>query len=107
MVFYCWRNSCSVVGQLLLHKENDMDGNVITLMLVIFAFVLPIAIYGIWTSHKKDMAQLNQQLSDSDKQRVDNELAAVKKRLEVLEAIVTDKKYQLDNEISSLRVIDK
>jgi hypothetical protein len=34
-----------------------------------------------------------------------NELTAVKKRLEVLEAIVTVKKYQLAQEISELKSV--
>jgi hypothetical protein len=35
-----------------------------------------------------------------------NELASVKTRLEVLEAIVTDKKYQLHQEITELKAVD-
>lgn len=84
-----------------------MDSGMIFVLIIIFAFVLPIVIYGIWTSHQKEMLKLNQKLNDSDKQRLDNELTAVKKRLEVLEAIVTDSKYQLASEIAELKVVDR
>jgi flagellar biosynthesis/type III secretory pathway M-ring protein FliF/YscJ len=83
-------------------KEKYMDEGMIFVMIILFAFVLPIVIYGTWTSHKKDMAKLNASLNDSEKNNLKNELAAMKSRLEVLEAIVTDKKYQLSEEISSL-----
>ncbi|WP_235594769.1 hypothetical protein [Paraglaciecola hydrolytica] len=76
-------------------------------LIILFAFVLPIVVIGTWTSHKKDMAKLNASLNSSEKTNVLNELAAVKSRLEVLEAIVTDKKYQLSQEISDLRSTEK
>lgn len=84
-----------------------MDDGMMFVLLILFAFVLPIVIYGTWTTHKKDMAKLNASLNDSEKTNVLNELAAVKSRLEVLEAIVTDKKYQLSQEISDLRSSEK
>jgi len=59
-----------------------------------------------WTSHKKEMAKANANLNDSEKQNMQNELASVKSRLEVLEAIVTDKKYQLAQEITELKAVD-
>jgi flagellar basal body-associated protein FliL len=84
-----------------------MEEGMVFILIILFAFVLPIVIYGTWTSHKKDMAKLNASLNDSEKNNVLNELAAVKSRLEVLEAIVTDKKYQLSQEISDLRTHEK
>lgn len=85
-----------------------MDTTVLFFILaIVFLFVLPIVTMGIFTNHKKEMAALNTKLDQSEKKRIDDELKAVKTRLEVLEAIVTDKKYQLNEEISSLRVVDK
>jgi hypothetical protein len=52
------------------------------------------------------MAKANANLNDSEKQNMQNELASVKNRLEVLEAIVTDKKYQLAQEITELKAVD-
>lgn len=75
-------------------------------LIILFAFVLPIVFVGIWSSHKKEMAKANANLNNSEKENMQNELAAVKGRLEVLEAIVTDKKYQLHQEITALKVVD-
>ena len=82
-----------------------MEEGMVFVLVILFAFVLPIVIYGTWTTHKKDMAKLNASLNDSEKENLKNELASVKTRLEVLEAIVTDKKYQLNQEISELKSV--
>ena len=71
-------------------------------LVVLFAFVLPIVIYGIRTGHKVEMAEL---MADSDHVRADTmaaELAEVKERLAVIERIVTDASYDLDREIRRL-----
>ena len=52
------------------------------------------------------MAKANANLNNSEKLNLQNELAAVKGRLEVLEAIVTDRKYQLHQEITELKAVD-
>lgn len=83
-----------------------MDEGMVFVLTILFFFVLPIVFIGIWTSHKKDMAKANAQLSSSEKTNLENELSSVKKRLEVLEAIVTDKRYQLDAEIAELQKSD-
>jgi Na+-transporting methylmalonyl-CoA/oxaloacetate decarboxylase gamma subunit len=83
-----------------------MDDGMVFVLLILMVFVLPIVIIGVWTSHKKEMTKLNANLNDSEKENMKNELAAVKTRLEVLEAIVTDKKYQLHQEITELKVVD-
>jgi hypothetical protein len=82
-----------------------MEDGMVFVMIILFAFVLPIVFVGIWTTHKKEMLKLNMDLNDSEKQNMTNELTAVKARLEVLEAIVTDKKYQLAQEISELKSV--
>ncbi|WP_102795172.1 hypothetical protein [Bowmanella denitrificans] len=76
-------------------------------LIILFLFVLPIVFTAMWMGHKKEMAKANAKLDNSEKQGLKEELNGVKKRLEVLEAIVTDKKYQLNEEIASLRVVDK
>ncbi|MCW8091219.1 hypothetical protein [Alteromonas sp. ASW11-130] len=48
------------------------------------------------------MAKMNIQLGKSEKQNMLNEFAAVKKRLEALKALVSDKKYLLNEELDSL-----
>lgn len=82
-----------------------MDEGMIFVMIILFAFVLPIVFISIWTGHKKGMLKLNAHLNESEKQNMVNELTAVKKCLEVLESIVTDKKYQLAQEIAELKAV--
>ena len=81
-----------------------MEQDLVILVAIGVFFTFPVVMLKIWSNHKREMLKLNQKLNDSDKLNINNELAGVKKRLEVLEAIVTDKKYQLDREISELEV---
>ena len=83
-----------------------MEEGMVFVLIILFAFVLPIVMVGTWTSHKKEMAKANANLNNSEKENMKNELAAVKGRLEVLEAIVTDKKYQLHQEITELKAVE-
>lgn len=83
-----------------------MDEGMVFVLIILFAFVLPIVLIGTWASHKKEMAKANANLNNSEKQNLQNELAGVKSRLEVLEAIVTDSKYQLSQEITKLKAVD-
>ena len=83
-----------------------MHDGMLFVLIILFAFVLPIVVIGVWTTHKREMAKVNANLNDSEKENIHNELASVKSRLEVLEAIVTDKKYQLHQEISELKAVD-
>ena len=69
---------------------------------ILFFFVLPITIVAIATNHKKNMAELKLTLGNSDAKIMAKELDVVKSRLEVLETIVTDSKYQLTAEIDAL-----
>jgi hypothetical protein len=73
-----------------------------SLLPILLVFVLPITIVVIATNHKKNMAELKLKLDDPDTKRMVKELEFVKNRLEILEAIVTDEKYQLNAEISAL-----
>lgn len=82
-----------------------MDEGMVFVLIILFAFVLPIVMIGVWTTHKKEMTKVNSNLNNSEKDMY-NELALVKTRLEVLEAIVTDKKYQLHQEITELKAVD-
>lgn len=83
-----------------------MEEGMVFVLIILFAFVLPIVMIGVWTSHKKEMAKANANVSNTEKESIKIELASVKSRLEVLEAIVTDKKYQLHQEITELKAID-
>ncbi len=75
------------------------------IMAILMAFVLPITILGMIFSHKEKMAKANAKSADSSKQidALQAELNKVKDRLNTLEAIVTDDKYQLNQEFSKLK----
>ena len=79
-----------------------MEGTTFVL-LILFLFVLPITLFGIFTGHRKEMMKMNAKLGSSEIDNVKNELDAVKARLEVVEAIVTDKQYQLNQELAALK----
>ena len=79
----------------------------IVAIIIIFGFVLPVTFYVLKTRHEKAMMKLTSQLDKSEKENLQNQMNGMKKRLEVLEAIVTDSKYQLSKEISELKVVDK
>jgi Na+-transporting methylmalonyl-CoA/oxaloacetate decarboxylase gamma subunit len=69
---------------------------------ILFLFVLPIVLVGVISSHRREMKKLQLKLGDSEASKTQAELANVKSRLEVLEAIVTDKKYQLNSEFEAM-----
>ncbi|MFC4699891.1 hypothetical protein ACFO4O_06980 [Glaciecola siphonariae] len=78
-----------------------MEGTTFVLM-ILFLFVLPITLFGIFTGHKREMLKMNAKLGSSEVTNIKNELESVKTRLEVLEAIVTDKQYQLNQDLDAL-----
>ncbi|GAA0854859.1 hypothetical protein [Aliiglaciecola litoralis] len=68
-------------------------------------FVLPIVIIAMVFSHKQKMAKANANGNAGSDQvkALEAELKSVKERLNTLEAIVTDDKYQLNQEFSKLK----
>ncbi|MDN3652094.1 hypothetical protein QWY77_04845 [Thalassotalea ponticola] len=70
----------------------------------IFEFLIVFVIaYGFYEFFKHRRLVLKQQQSQSSSsEEVDQELTALKKRVEVLEKIVTDKGYQVNQEIDDL-----
>ena len=71
-------------------------------LVVLFAFVLPIVIYGIRTNYKKKMAVFVAEDQKIEAQALEAELVSVKERLAVLERIDTDGRYELDQEFKRL-----
>ena len=47
-------------------------------LVILFAFVLPIVVIRVWTVHKREMAKVNANLNISKKENMQNELASVK-----------------------------
>ncbi len=82
-----------------------MDDNLLAVfsfvLVVLFAFVLPITIYAIYTDHKKQMSDVTAK-GDVRAEALEAELAVVNERIAVLERIVTDRRYDLDEEIRQL-----
>ena len=74
-------------------------------LVVLFAFVLPITIYSIRTNHKKEMAIFVAEDERIEAQVLEAELVSVKERVAVLERIVTDGRYELDKELRRLESV--
>ena len=74
-------------------------------LIVLFAFVMPIVIYTIRAQHKKKMAELVSGNEQVEAQALEMELVSVKERLAVLERIVTDGRYDLDQEFRRLESV--
>ncbi|MCZ6644034.1 MAG: hypothetical protein O7F71_20860 [Gammaproteobacteria bacterium] len=74
-------------------------------MVVLFAFVLPLSIYSIRTAHQKSMAELVADDRHIEAQALEEELLEVKERVAVLERIVTDGQYDLKQEIQRLESV--
>lgn len=68
----------------------------------VFLFIIAIVLIGNFFSYKKEMAKLGTKVDHAENNAVRNELANIKQRLVVLEKIVTDKNYDLNEELSNL-----
>ena len=74
-------------------------------LVVLFAFVLPITIYSIRTNHQKQMAEFIAEDRQITAQGLEEELISVKERVAVLERIVTEGRYELDKELRRLESV--
>lgn len=68
----------------------------------VFLFIIAIVLIGNFFSYKKEMAKLGTKVDHAEESAMKNELNNIKQRLIVLEKIVTDKNYDLNEEISNL-----
>lgn len=68
----------------------------------VFIFIIVIVLIANFFSYKKDMAKLGTKVDHVEDNAMKNELDNVKQRLIVLEKIVTDKNYDLNEELSNL-----
>jgi hypothetical protein len=69
----------------------------------VFLFVIAIVLISNFFSYKKEMAKLGSKVDHVEDNAMKNELDNIKQRLIVLEKIVTDKNYELNEEISNLK----
>ncbi|GAC16357.1 hypothetical protein [Aliiglaciecola lipolytica] len=72
---------------------------------ILIVFVLPIVILGMVFGHRQKMieAKVKMNAGSDEVTALAAELKSVKERLNTLEAIVTDDKYQLNQEFSKLK----
>jgi hypothetical protein len=72
----------------------------------IFYFIVAIVFIGSFFDYKKNQTRMNTKLDHIEDSAVLNELENVKQRLAVLEKIITDKNYDLNEEFSKLHKSD-
>tara|TARA_R110002072_G_scaffold170552_2_gene324151 strand:+ start:85412 stop:85645 length:234 start_codon:yes stop_codon:yes gene_type:complete len=66
-------------------------------------FIVLIVLITQFFEYRKSMAKLNTKVTDISDSSVQRELDNVKQRLAVLERIVTDKSYDLNDELSKMK----
>ena len=73
-----------------------------------FGFCIAMSVLGVvgdYFKQKAKMSALEKKVDSSEKVQLEEEIASIKHRLVVLEKIVTDKGYQLQEEIEKLKSI--
>jgi hypothetical protein len=70
---------------------------------LIFGFALIISIVGMFFDYRKQQLKIMSKMNQMEEGDLQKELAAIRQRLIVLERIVTDKNYTLQDEINNLR----
>ena len=73
---------------------------------LLFGFFLATTIIGVVGDYFKQKAKMNaleKKVDSSEKVQLDEEISSIKHRLVVLEKIVTNKGYQIDEEIEKLK----
>ena len=71
--------------------------------LMMFTFVFAISALGMFFDYRKQQLKMMARINEMEQGNLQNELVGIKQRLAVLEKIITDKRYDLEEELSSLR----
>ncbi|MGR5444147.1 nitrite reductase [Vibrio jasicida] len=78
----------------------------VLIVAIVFSAIFGGGIVKLVLNHRKDVKALEiserNQMSEEERNGLNKQVAELKQRVEVLERIVTDNKYQLDKEIASL-----
>jgi hypothetical protein len=74
-----------------------------TLKLIIPIMALLIPFFAIWTKHQRKMEEIRTSALNETNAQAAVRAAALEERVRVLEAIVTDKSYDIASRIESLR----
>ncbi|WP_045422511.1 MULTISPECIES: hypothetical protein [Vibrio] len=78
----------------------------VLIVAIVFSAIFGGGIVKLVLNHRKEVKALEvserNQMSEEERNGLNKQVAELKQRVEVLERIVTDNKYQLDKEIASL-----
>ncbi|ASI94942.1 MULTISPECIES: hypothetical protein [Vibrio] len=78
----------------------------VLIVAIVFGAIFGGGIVKLILNHRKEVRALEiserNQMSQEERDGLNKQVAELKQRVEVLERIVTDNKYQLDKEIASL-----
>ncbi|MFN1533701.1 MULTISPECIES: nitrite reductase [Vibrio] len=78
----------------------------VLIVAIVFGAIFGGGIVKLVLNHRKEVKALEiserNQMSEEERNGLNKQVAELKQRVEVLERIVTDNKYQLDKEIASL-----
>ncbi|YCO02199.1 nitrite reductase [Vibrio sp. VNB-15] len=78
----------------------------VLIVAIVFSAIFGGGIVKLVLNHRKEVKALEiserNQMSEEERDGLNKQVAELKQRVEVLERIVTDNKYQLDKEIASL-----
>lgn len=78
-----------------------MDNGTIALMIPVLALLIPII--AIWTQHQRKLEEIRASTLTETNAQAAARAAALEERVRVLEAIVTDKSYEVASQIEALR----
>lgn len=78
-----------------------MDNGTIALMIPVLALLIPII--AIWTKHQRKLEEIRASALSETNAQAAARAAALEERVRVLEAIVTDKSYDVASQIEALR----
>jgi hypothetical protein len=78
-----------------------MDNGTIALMIPILALLIPII--AIWTQHQRKIEEIRAKALGEVGNQAAARAAALEERVRVLEAIITDKSYDVSSQIEALR----
>lgn len=78
-----------------------MDNGTLALMIPVLALLIPII--AIWTQHQRKIEEIRAKALSETNAQAAARAAALEERVRVLEAIVTDKSYDVASQIEALR----
>lgn len=78
-----------------------MDNGTIALMIPVLALLIPII--AIWTKHQRKLEEIRASTLTETNAQAAARAQALEERVRVLEAIVTDKSYDVASQIEALR----